>query len=446
MIIDLKQHPDSSKEKGTLPPSAPVPAPSSSVAQRKLAVELPTPRQIYTTGSTVTGIVRLGTKDLESIEQIQVSLVCTVRTIHHRYYGGTSHDYRRETTKLFHRDQTLWSRAPGDTSSPSADISFSIVIPEVGNDPRGNDPNAPLPPSFEAGGRTGWAMTPIGFVKYHIKASVERKGSFRFKERAFQPFIFLPPSSAPPLLPPIPESISYESLDTLESLWQVYKSTSKIRHGIFSSMPPAQALTTLWLPDVQSFPRLTKIPFFLCLTIRSNPGNKSELAKGSPPKDIPEPKLDKAYLHLRRTIRACARRGVQYHTRTFDKQPTDNFLHGLTFQESDWSLKNARGGETAFWEKGYLWRGLWTFKEAPNFVNRQLRVTYTLVAEVPIKGIGNDAKLVSRNLDISSGIIRGDNAETLPVQEMMGEDFPPDYFDDNEGDGEDDHEEENEKA
>ncbi|KAF8512361.1 hypothetical protein BU17DRAFT_96338 [Hysterangium stoloniferum] len=441
MNIDLKQRPDSSTEKETLPSS--VPAPSSFVAQRKLAVELPTPRQIYTTGSTVTGIVRLGTKDLESIEQIQVSLVCTVRSIFYRYYGGNSHDYRRETINLFHRDQTLWSRASGDTSFPPADLPFSIAIPEVGNDTRGNDPNAPLPPSFEAGGRSGWCGTPIGYVKYHVKACVERKGSFKFKERAFQPFIFLPPSSAPPLLPPIPESISYESLDTLGNLWQVYTSTSKIRHGIFSFMPPAQALTILWLPDVPSFPRLTKIPFFLCLTIRSNPGNTTELARSSPPKDIPEPKLDKASLYLRRNVRVCARHGVQHHTRTFDKQPTDNFLHGLTLQESDWSLKSASGGGEVFWQKGYMWRGLWTFREAPNFMNRQLQVKYALIAEIPIKGIGNDSKLVSSDLDISSGIIRGDDAGNFSMHEMMGEDFPPEYFDDKDGDEEDDH---NEKA
>ncbi|KAF8512362.1 hypothetical protein BU17DRAFT_96339 [Hysterangium stoloniferum] len=369
MIIDLKQHPASSKEKGKLPLSAS----ASSIIVR---------------GSTKTC-----SRTTNSETDLHHWFDCHWDRLFglHRsiYLPSISHDYRRETNKLFHRDQTLWSRAPGDTSSPSANFSFSIVIREVGNDARGNDPNAPLPSSFDAGGRTGWAMTPIGFVKYHIKASVERKGSFRFKERALQPFIFLLPSSAPPLLPPIPESISYESLGALGNLWKVYTSSSNIRHGIFSSTAPAQALTTLWLPDVPSFPRLTKITIFLCLTIRSNPGNKSELAKGTPPKDIPEPKLDKASLHLRRIIQACARRG-----------------------ESDWSLKNARGGEEVFWEKGDLWRGLWTFKEAPNFANRQLRVTYTLVAEIPIKGIGNDAKLVSRSLVISSGIIYEDNAET----------------------------------
>ncbi|KAF8510120.1 hypothetical protein BU17DRAFT_98382 [Hysterangium stoloniferum] len=435
MNIDLKQRPNSSTEKETLPSSVPVPAPSSSVSQRKLAVELPTPRRIYTTGSTVTGIVRLGTKDHESIEQIQVSLVCTVRSIYYQYYGSNVHDYRRETINLFHRDQTLWSRAPGDTSFPPADLPFSIAIPEVGNDTKGNDPNAPLPPSFEAGGRSEWHGTPIGYVKYRVKACVKRKGTFKFKERAFQPFIFLPPSSAPPLLPPIPESISYESLDTLGNLWQVYTSTSKIRHGIFSFTPPAQALTTLWLPDVPSFPRLTQIPFFLSLTIQSNPGK----ARSSPPKDIPEPKLDKASLHVRRNVRVCAKNGVQEHAKTFDKQPTDNFLDGLTFQESDWSLKTASGSGEAFWQKGYMWRGLWTFKLPPNFMNRQLQVKYTLVAEIPIKGIGNDAKVVSRDLDISSGIIRGDNAGNFFLHEMIGEDFPPDYFDDKDGDEEDDH-------
>jgi len=149
----------------------------------------------------------------------------------------------------------------------------------------------------------------------------------------------------------------------------------------------------------------------------------------------------------------CAKRGVQHLKRTFDKLPTDNFLHGLTLQESDWDLKNSSGGEEAFWEKGYLWRGLWTFREAPNFVNRQLAVEYTLIAEIPIKGIGNDAKLVSRELDINSGIIGGGDAGNFPVHE--GGDILPDYFDDvigsgHEEDGDDDKEDDyeggNEKA
>jgi hypothetical protein len=60
-----------------------------------------------------------------------------------------------------------------------------------------------------------------------------------------------------------------------------------------------------------------------------------------------------------------------------------------------------------------------------------------------MKGLGNDAKLVSSALDINTGITLG-----LPVEEAMGEEFPPDYFESmNEVvDDEDDEEEPAEKT
>ena len=83
-------------------------------------------------------------------------------TVNHTLQLLSAHDTHCETTKLFHRDQTVWTRAPGDTSPPPADLPFSIVIPEVGNDTRGENPNTPLPPSFQVGRRTGLSMA----VKY----------------------------------------------------------------------------------------------------------------------------------------------------------------------------------------------------------------------------------------------------------------------------------------
>jgi hypothetical protein len=53
----------------------------ASTLNRKLSVELPTPRQIYTIGSTVSGMIQLGTKDRDSIQEVHVSLVCVVRSM-----------------------------------------------------------------------------------------------------------------------------------------------------------------------------------------------------------------------------------------------------------------------------------------------------------------------------------------------------------------------------
>ena len=53
----------------------------ASTLDRKLSVELPTPRQIYTIGSTMSGIIHLSTKDRDSIQEVQVSLICVVRSM-----------------------------------------------------------------------------------------------------------------------------------------------------------------------------------------------------------------------------------------------------------------------------------------------------------------------------------------------------------------------------
>ena len=56
---------------------------------------------------------------------------------------------------------------------------------------------------------------------------------------------------------------------------------------------------------------------------------------------------------------------------------------------------------------------------------------YILVVEIPIKGLGNFAKLVSRELDLSSGVTAGTNAGF----EM---ELPPEYFNEDSDDDDDD--------
>ena len=51
---------------------------------------------------------------------------------------------------------------------------------------------------------------------------------------------------------------------------------------------------------------------------------------------------------------------------------------------------------------------------------------YTLVAEVPVKGFRNSAKLVSRALEMSSGIAAGTNV--IPTSEVDMMELPPGYF------------------
>ena len=53
---------------------------TASTSERKLSVELPSSKHIYTIGSTVTGLVHLGTKNRDIIQEVQVSLVCVVRS------------------------------------------------------------------------------------------------------------------------------------------------------------------------------------------------------------------------------------------------------------------------------------------------------------------------------------------------------------------------------
>ena len=59
---------------------------------------------------------------------------------------------------------------------------------------------------------------------------------------------------------------------------------------------------------------------------------------------------------------------------------------------------------------------------------------YTLVVEIPIKGLGNSAKLVSRELDVSSGVTAGTN----PASEVDMMELPPEYFNEDSDDDDDD--------
>ncbi|KAF8580016.1 hypothetical protein K439DRAFT_338107 [Ramaria rubella] len=273
--------------------------------------------------------------------------------------------------------------------------------------------------------------TPIGYVKYHIKASVIRKRFFKGKERAFNSFMFLPPSPPPPLLPIAPEINSEQDLESTKHLWDNDRSTSDIHGAVFSTI--GKAALSLWLPRVSSFPRLTPIPFFLCLTIQSRRVKSHDTSHTQPSTDVlpPPAQIDKASMHLRRNLRVIARGGTQSHIVTFDKTPMDNLLHGLTPSEGVWILKQDASG--MHWEKGYVWAGTWIFKEAPNFSNRQLTWKYALTAEVPIKGLRNGTSVVSRDLDVLSGVTARTSVVTT-LDDMFG--LPPDYFDlDGEGNG-----------
>ena len=50
-------------------------------SDQKLSIELSSPRQIYTRGSAVSGLVHLGTKKRDAIQEVHVSLVCMVCSI-----------------------------------------------------------------------------------------------------------------------------------------------------------------------------------------------------------------------------------------------------------------------------------------------------------------------------------------------------------------------------
>ena len=115
-----------------------------------------------------------------------------------------------------------------------------------------------------------------------------------------------------------------------------------------------------------------RIPFIVRLTLQTR-RVKDKNAGEEPPKGIlpPPPHLNKASLHLKRSLRTHTQGATQEHTKVFDKNATDNFLHGITPQEGAWLPKKADMG-LFYWEKGYMWRGSWTFNEVPNFTNRQL--------------------------------------------------------------------------
>ncbi|KAF8506231.1 hypothetical protein JB92DRAFT_2963447 [Gautieria morchelliformis] len=191
------------------------------------------------------------------------------------------------------------------------------------------------------------------------------------------------------------------------------------------------------MPDVPHFPRILRIPFILCLVFRTHPVN--DISGAAPPSHVlpPPAQLDKAALHLQRSIRTSVimRGAVQDHTHVFDKDITDNVLHGITPQTDAWALKQTEG--TSHWEQGHIWRGLFTLKEVPNFANRQITWKYVLVCEVPIKGIGNGTKLVSWDVEVGSGVTEG--TSIVPTSEENMLDLPPDYFEGiNDGADEDD--------
>ena len=78
---------------------------SASTSDRKLSIELPSSRQIYTIGSAVSGLVHLGTKERGAIQEVHASLVCIVR-IRCTYQFLTNLTYALNYNMLQHRSST----------------------------------------------------------------------------------------------------------------------------------------------------------------------------------------------------------------------------------------------------------------------------------------------------------------------------------------------------
>ncbi|KAJ7834380.1 hypothetical protein B0H14DRAFT_2798611 [Mycena olivaceomarginata] len=284
--------------------------------------------------------------------------------------GQRTETYQKsQTVPLLRVDQQIWDNFNSPQNLQILTCPFSIQLPSG------------LPPSFHY---SSGSLTAA--VSYSISVVGARHGVFHANRRIRQIFSVVPSATA------------YE-LNAREALrqgwngpWKPIVNNRKMRRGIFGDY--ADAKVELMLPDLQSFPMSTSIPFSCHFITRTKPvhhddlDHKGEKLFPAPPDSPADVELELKLLGHVRAHGSQHELNVKYDLKGSlgDKASVGNVR--ITTDEPAWNpLPDHKDKGT--WTRGVRFEGFMSFPFAPTFSTATADWHYQLKFDMDYPGIGN---------------------------------------------------------
>jgi len=386
---------------------------------------------LRTNGDMVSGILELNVRVAykTEVEAVKVSLRGEVHTQVTEYSAGSNAAgclAVHEAERFLNQTKIVWiSGAPLPSgASQTASFPLNFTLPPDG-----------LPPSFAGGdGNTR------GLVQYYVHATAERKPWYKKKFSTDVAFPFLPVDRGP---------APYLVLPDWAGEWQSYEGSKKIRKGIVSRYGHVQV--NFSMPKLPEIPLFRPIPVKVHIICSSKALPRSSANDPSKFEFPRNPKLEDCDLNL---LQACIVKAQDFCRRISDDLGAPGgFGKDDKKKRATWGHQQVQAETRApYWVPetgGGRWREEVTFSTVvvfrcpPPFKTSTLSNTLYLEFAVDFPGFGNQLKLSTGALKLSSGIVPRDadrntsDWDSLPTQATMpgehycppGEmDLPPSYW------------------
>ncbi|PIL37728.1 hypothetical protein GSI_01422 [Ganoderma sinense ZZ0214-1] len=371
------------------------------------------PPAVYVSGSTLEGEVELNLRELnqDEVEEVHVELRGSSYTWMSR---GTV--TLQETVDLANDDVCVWTRN-GPYPLPGSDtvrVPFCFVIPER------------IPPSFSY-----WTIFQGTHVRYSVAAVGVRKGALTINKRHLIPLPILPRDEAGAAV-----KDAYASYG-----WKMFAAEDKIRKGLWGEY--SKVHVELALPNIQSLPLFSDIPYVITVTTTTAPLSHSKAHEHTGEKEIFPP-----VPHDPHEIEFELHRLVKFSAKIMPGLASEDvatFLGGksekrpqvqvaVDFPAPQWVSSSSDGGEksrTGSWVQRGTYRSTFRLNCPPTFTVDNIDASYTLTVKVPFPGIGNSVKL-EIPVVITSGITKPlarDPSSASSEPPLL--DLPPSYWDAN---------------
>ncbi|KAF8146959.1 hypothetical protein K438DRAFT_1868348 [Mycena galopus ATCC 62051] len=382
----------------------------------------------------------------DGIEQLQIEMRGVIKT-RIRQSTGQAVIVHKQTVPLFSSSQTLWTSNSEQISSDVVSCPFRFTLPEN------------LPPSF----CYTKLSHPDATIRYSLEVVADRPGILKRNSHIRRVFLVMPAASESQVL-------ARESLrQGWAGPWKVATQSSKIRQEIWGDYSHAHA--TVSLPDLASFPIVIPIPYTLQIVTETKPLNRSDRPEdkhGKPLFPAPPTHSSEVQQVLHRKTEYAVRDKLLPHEKsgqdTFDLRKSqslaDNTESSTLFRrthaahaqpmepaevhaivdEPEWIQKDEKG--RGIWRRSVRFTSTLTFPFAPSFNTETLHWGYTLKFTIPFPGMGNDLELeVPIHLGPSSACPPPTGAlsyaDIPPAGPPSMLDFPPDYWESNNPDWDD---------
>ncbi|KAJ7496802.1 hypothetical protein FB451DRAFT_1119777 [Mycena latifolia] len=379
-------------------------------------------------GETIHGSVdlNLALAQEDNLEHLRIKLRGTIRTQITTSNGQTSVDHN-QTIILIHTNLPLWDQGSAFPESGSHILSFpfQFILPQN------------LPPSFHC-----WGWHKNATIGYSLEVVGDRVGFFRMNRRIRRPISVVPAALQSQLL-------AKESLrQGWNGPWKDISAEEKLRQGIWGDYSHARVKLTL--PEMNSFPIATAIPFRFYIETDTKPMSMSDGPvdkHGKPLFPAPPALSSDVKVHLDRRAEIRVRQRTRHVEDVFtlegglgDKKRVAAVRQVI--EEPEWipapGSKDDKG--RGIWRRAVHFDSEVAIPYAPTGNTETLDWQYNLRFVVPFPGINNDLQFeVPIRLDPgsacppppvgvagSSSITYADVLPAGPPPPML--DLPPSYW------------------